>query len=243
MNIITKLRQINLVLNNINQVRFNEDIYCLHLINRIMHNGNYLPFSNMSIRPFVLAFLMNEIIVNERRSIIEFGAGVSTIMMARLAKMNNIQLDIVSVEEDESWMNIVKGILDREGLSANIVLIHVPLEKKILQGFENHWYQMDILKRKLGPSKTFDLVLIDGPTACHKQIALSRYFALPFLKDALREKHIIFLDDANRIGEQQIMELWKQELGTHFKIFAETLGICYVGENYESNPLKTVSIQ
>ena len=243
MNIITKLKQVNKVLNNISQVKFNEDNYCLHLINKIMHNGNYLPFSNMSLRPYVLAFLMNEIIVNERRSVIEFGAGVSTIMMARLAKMNNIHLDIVSVEENESWLNIIKGIIDKEGLSANIHLIHVSLEKKVLQGSENHWYQMDVLKTKLDPNKTFDLVLIDGPTAFYEQIALSRYFALPFIKETLRENHVIFLDDANRNGEHQIMQLWKQEFGKQFKTYAETLGICYVGEYYESNPLKTVSIQ
>ena len=101
----------------------------------------------------------------------------------------------------------------------------------------NHWYQYDILQEALKPYGPFDMVMTDGPTAYNKQIALSRYFALPFLKESLLKEYVIFLDNANRKGEKHILQLWKDEYGKHFKIYAETPGVYYQGSHFESNPV------
>ncbi len=63
------------------------------------------------------------------------------------------------------------------------------------------------------------MVLIDGPRAYKREIAHSRYFALPFLKDILEEKHVIFLDDANRNGEKDILQMWNNEFGIEFRLW------------------------
>ena len=62
----------------------------------------------MSLRPFVLVSLLNEIIINKRNTIIEFGAGISTIMPGRLSKMNNLSTVIVSVKENFNWFNEIE---------------------------------------------------------------------------------------------------------------------------------------
>ncbi|MCX6322761.1 MAG: hypothetical protein NTZ41_00995, partial [Sphingobacteriales bacterium] len=84
--------------------------------------------------------------------------------------------------------------------------------------------------------------LIDGPSAYKSEIAHSRYYALPFVKDLLDDNYVIFLDDANRTGEKEVMQMWSNEFGKKFHIYAETLGVFYQGNHFECNPIKNITI-
>lgn len=244
MNVKRKLQLFNNVLNdNPRQVRHNEDSYCLQLVSNLLQNRPYIPFTSMSLRPYVLAFLLNEIIINNRRQIIEFGAGISTIMMARLAAMYKFSTPVVSVEENKEWAGLVSSIIDAEGLSGYVHLVHAPVEQRMLVGKVNHWYVSGILSDAIKDYRQFDLVMIDGPTAFNEQIAHSRYFALPFLQSHLTGDHAVLLDDANRDGEKNIIRMWEQEFGMKFRTYAETLAVHYKGGHFESNPMKFVNVQ
>jgi predicted O-methyltransferase YrrM len=244
MNVFKKLKMFNNLLNNhSNKLRHVEDVYSLELLNKMTESENYIPFTSMSLRPFALAFLLNEILINNRKSIIEFGAGVSTIMMARLAKKNKLPVKIISVEENQDWVNVVKNILVDEGIDAFVEIIYAPVVRRNFKGIENHWYEDEKLKLKLKNNAAFDLVMIDGPTAFNEKLALSRYYAMPFLFENLAKEHVIFLDDVSRNGEKKAMTLWGKDYGKKFNVYAGTLGVCYVGHHYESNPVKFIDVE
>lgn len=244
MNILQKLRHFNHLLNsNKGHLRQQEDIYCLQLLQKILNDGCHVQLTSMSLRPYVIAFLVNEMFINNRKKIIEFGSGISTILLARAARSKNNGTRIVSVEENKEWCTFISQILHQEGLADFVTMLHIPLEKKELLGNSSHWYNQESLTTSLKGQETFDMVVIDGPTAFSKQIAHSRYFAIPFLNGLLHESHAIFLDDANRFGERAVMKMWKEEFGKGFDIYAETLGVFYQGHHFESNPMKFIPIE
>ena len=212
------------------------------LLNKMTGSENYIPFTSMSLRPYALAFLLNEMLINQRKSVIEFGAGISTIMMARLAKKNKLPAKIISVEENQDWVNVVKNILVDEGIDGYVEIIYAPVVRRNFKGIENHWYEDKKLKEILKNSAPFDLVMIDGPTAFNEKLALSRYYAMPFLFESLANEHVIFLDDVNRNGEKMAMTHWGKDYGKKFSVYAGTLGVCYVGNHYESNPIKFIDV-
>jgi len=243
MNVFKKLKMFNNLLNNhSNKLRHVEDVYSLELLNKMTEAVNYIPFTSMSLRPYALAFLLNEMLINKRISVFEFGAGISTIMMARLAKKNKLTVKIISIEENQDWVNVVKNILVDEGIDGYVEIIYAPVVRRNFKGIENHWYDDERLKEILKNSDPFDLVMIDGPTAFNKKLALSRYYAMPFLFENLAKEHVIFLDDVNRDGEKKAMTLWDKDYGKKFTVYAGTLGVCYVGNHYESNPVKFIDV-
>src|SRR5690606_36365313 len=78
-------------LNNGNRLNkfFSEDILSVNFLNTLMNGYPYLPFSGSSLRPFCLNHILNDIVINNRKHIIEFGSGISTILIGRLIKKNN----------------------------------------------------------------------------------------------------------------------------------------------------------
>lgn len=95
-----------------------------------MNDGTYIPFTSMSLRPYVLIYLLNEIIINNRKKIIEFGAGISTINLERIARNMGNGVKIVSVEENSEWFGLINDMLIKDNLSDYVTFFNVPLEKK-----------------------------------------------------------------------------------------------------------------
>jgi len=242
MNILRKLSKLNQAVNdNLNLVRNTEDIYCLGLLDNLLQSGGPLPFTFMSLRPFALAFIVNEMLINKRRSLLEFGSGISTVILARAMKMHGIDARLISVESDREWSELTGNLLAKDGLSSYVELVHAPLTHRDWKGRSLLWYDELTLKERLRNADSPDLILIDGPAAYNKHYGLNRYFAMPFLKERLAPEHCIFLDDANREGEKQVLNYWKEELGMESEIFADTLAVHYKGKHFDCCPMKFIS--
>lgn len=80
-----------------------EDIYALNLLRPLITGYPYTPFTGASFRPFWLAYIIIDIVLNSRNNIIEFGYGVSTIIIGRLIKKNNLKANLISIEHDANW--------------------------------------------------------------------------------------------------------------------------------------------
>jgi len=57
-------------------------------------------------------------------------------------------------------------------------------------------------------SKSFSLIVCDGPPGNSKG---GRYGLLPIFGDRMTPETRILLDDADRPGEQEVLDRWKQE--------------------------------
>lgn len=168
----------------------------------------YLPWNPAALRPAALVTALNEVVVNERRQIVELGGGVSTFYLCRLLAHSNESRvgHLHTVEHDGDWAEWLERKLEAEGLDEVSTVIHAPL-------VSNGWYDAD----KLRYLRDIDLLLVDGPPAFAEGLEHARYPAIPFFIKALAPNWTIILDDIDRRGEQEILQQWEAELGVRFE--------------------------
>ena len=173
--------------------------------------------------------ILNDIILNKRQSCIEFGAGISTLVIANLIKNNNLNCNFSSVEDDVEWFRFMESYIVKNNLKEHIDLIYAPLEKTSLALKNNSWYSLTALNKKISDNLKFDLAIIDGPGAWKPEIRFSRYTAVPYLINKLTNNFSIYLDDVNRRGEKKIMSLWNKNYKMKFARINNTSAVCIKG--------------
>lgn len=209
---------------------------CDKTVSEIYTNNMRDLISRFNMSTYGLTFLMNEIVLNKRTSILEFGSGLSTILMANVIKKFSLQAKIISIEAEEEWVHRIRAkIVDME-LSSIVTIVFAPLKNETTLGRNNKWYNIQEHLAVLRESAPYDMVLIDGPPAYHEDIALSRYTAIPFIKSLLANEFAIFLDDANRHGEKIIMEAWKRNFNFDFRTYGHRISLCRKGPFINSHP-------
>lgn len=203
-------------------IRTTYDIFALQKLAGIVKN--YIPWTSSSIRPSAIVKVINDIFLNKRENIIEFGGGMSTFYIAYALKKNYGHL--YTVEHDKNWIVIMKDILKKEHIEDVVTFIHAPLGNSTYSLNALNWYSENALDA-LSNCNKFDLVLVDGPFAHTKKLSLSRYPAIPFLmkKDKISRNSTIILDDIYRNGEQTIVKKWGKEYGLKFTNLHEDGGI------------------
>lgn len=213
----------------------NEDNYAMGLLQPLINGYPFIPFTGSSLRPFCLAHMVNDIIINSRQNIIEFGSGISTVIIGRLIKRNSLNTTLLSIEHDAGWVDALKGILKNEQIDDVVTVKHAPLKPCKLALENNEWYDLKILKDHT-KSKKFDMLIIDGPPAWEANKGKARYPAVDFISKKLSKNFSIYLDDAVRKGEQEIIKKWETDYGIQFKIAGKTLAYYYGGNAFNTEP-------
>jgi predicted O-methyltransferase YrrM len=169
------------------------------LLQKLFHQGAYLPFTTSSLKFRLLACLANDIVVNNRKAILEFGSGISTILTARLIKLNKLDTTITSIDENDEWQELIKSILEEEELINYVTFVHAPTEisTNLNQSYE---YNSKNVIEKIKDSK-FDLILVDGPSAWQSSTKMSRASNSQFIVNNLANNYTIFIDNSDRPGE------------------------------------------
>jgi predicted O-methyltransferase YrrM len=177
--------------------------------------GPYLPWGSGSMRPAGLVAVCNDVVLNDRRHIVELGSGVSTVMVARLLAQlaGAARRRLVAVEHDGRWRRWVVGQLDAEGIGADVVVVEAPLRPLDDDG-GLAWYDEAAVDAAVD---AIDLLVIDGPPAHEPGRGLARHRALAVLHERLVPGATIVLDDIERPGEQEVLRRWEDELGLAFR--------------------------
>lgn len=136
--------------------------------------------------------------------IIECGAGISTLVLARYA-MNHSSGSgnhplVVSLEQSSEVKQETESRLAKDGSSNHIRILHVPVSA---QG--RYELETDQLALQLGEEKV-DWLLIDGPSGPDG----CRVWTLPLLSKLCRPGARWFLDDAFRDGELSVLREWSR---------------------------------
>ncbi|NWG29105.1 MAG: hypothetical protein HXY48_11305 [Ignavibacteriaceae bacterium] len=213
-----------------------EDLSAYLLIQNLVKFPEYFPITSSSLRFHTLAVILNDIIINERKSIIEFGSGISTLAIANLSKINRLNYTFVSVEDNIGWFNSMKSYLSTYGLEKFVNLVYAPLEKTNLSPENIPWYSIKSLNEQLSRESRFSLVIVDGPGAWKPETEFSRYPALPYLANSLEDSFSIYLDDTDRKGEKRVLSLWQKELGTKFEKINDTASVFVKGQKLNTIP-------
>jgi len=166
-----------------------------------LHDG--LPYTpKWSAAPDFLQLIVDHCLESKPTVILECGSGITTLMLARCCQING-HGRIYSLEDGRDYVMDTREYLARYQLSARANVIHAPLEKRVVDGSEYLWYETGCI-----PRTGVEMLVIDGPSGFIQKN--SRYPALPLLYDRLAEHCVVFLDDAARADEQEIVKSWKK---------------------------------
>ncbi|PYE82143.1 hypothetical protein DFQ11_102724 [Winogradskyella epiphytica] len=89
----------------INQQKSEQVVLDYAHISRLFPEPNFIPFTDWSISPSVILHILNDIVINKRQHIIEFGSGASTLYIAQLIRTLNLPAQLYSVESSEEWLS------------------------------------------------------------------------------------------------------------------------------------------
>jgi predicted O-methyltransferase YrrM len=216
----------------LNQTDYNiKNVLSENILSQYINGYRYLPISNSALDFYTINMIINDIAINNRKHIIEFGSGISTIIIARFLKREKKIAHIYSVDNNLNWHNSLLQIIKEEELTEYITLLHAELCDSNISLNKLLWFNTKIIQDSIG-NNLFDMIIIDGPEAHNQELALARYPALIFIYGYLNKNYSIFLDDANRVGEMKIIKLWEKAYKIQFKKISKTLAVCLNGESF-----------
>lgn len=214
-----------------------DDIYAMSILQSLLSDLPYLPFNGGALRPVCMAYIVNEIIINQRKTVLEFGSGLSTIVMARLIKKNKLQTRVIAIEHNQVWASILEGYLLDEDLDPYVKIIRVDLKDMETPLGKVKWYDYDVIAANISDKK-FDLIIIDGPPADREPIMHSRFPALFKLDNNIAADFCMLLDDANRQGEKDLIEYYRtQNQAVKYNVISETLAVFRSTTSFDPIPI------
>jgi len=156
-----------------------------------------------SAAPDFLKLILDHSLDAKPEVIVECSSGVTTLVLARACQLNGVG-HVYSLENGEEYVRATRGQLKDHGLEKYADVIHAPFQAVESGGRSFDWYQVSDL-----PVEDIGMLVIDGPPGFIQKH--SRYPALPVLYDRLADYCRIFLDDAGREDEREVVSLWLRE--------------------------------
>ena len=185
----------------------------------------YTPWSSSAMTPMAIRELCNDVVINDRHSILELGAGVSSIVLCRLADQLGLDVVVWSVDEDEGWLERIETILAPGELEHWRPIFAPMTSGQLADGTPfGRWYDPDAL----GPAivEPVDLVVCDGPSAYLPEWEDDRATAMAFTRAHLAERHAVLIDDTDRSAERRLAEAWAGTAAGSY--FAERGSHCWI---------------
>lgn len=178
----------------------------------------YLPWNTYSANPDLVRQVCNEVVINRRHSIVEFGSGLMTVALVSLARNLDLPLTIASVDQDERWLETVQGMIGDTG-PASLELIHAPVveytgDSPFSKPFD--WYDPESLA---GIQQSVQLAIVDGPAG----IGADRWPAMPWLQERLVSDCAVVQDDIHLAGIRRIGKDWEKRYSAQFEIERQPL--------------------
>jgi predicted O-methyltransferase YrrM len=152
--------------------------------------------------PDFLLQIVRDAQLRKPRIILECSSGTSTLVLARVCQLNNCG-HVYSLENDEHYAGLTRESLRLNKLDEWATVITAPLTPVCLGEKEWIWYSVASIPDQV------DMLVVDGPPSTTQKLA--RYPALPLLAGRLTSHATVFLDDANRPDEREIVDRWQRE--------------------------------
>jgi len=127
------------------------------------------------------------------QSIVELGAGQSSLLIDALRKRGTITGSALTIEHDEEWAARIKASVSHQ-------VATVPLTERSDKAYVYAGYDLSAVSF---PSK-IDFLLIDGPLGWGGGRTFARHGALPILEQLDPEGFLVIVDDAEREGEKAL---------------------------------------
>ncbi len=152
--------------------------------------------------------------------ILECSSGLTTLMLARCCQIN-AGGRVVSLEDGLQYADNTRDYIGLYGLGGYASVIHAPLRELAVDGALYNWYATDAI-----PETRIEMLVIDGPSGFIQKH--SRYPALPVCMPQLASGCSVYLDDAARPDEREIVALWQARYPGLKHVYHETSRGCSV---------------
>jgi hypothetical protein len=207
----------------------------LQMIRPVLNKFNKpIILTESSLQPSALLTIQNDIILNDRKLIVETGSGVGTLFIAMICKVYGLDLKLFSIEEDLDWIALLKKSLEEEGLEGYVEFIYAPVGAES----ESKWYDEEVVNRVLDKSVgKIDSLIIDGPKAYKKGYENARLRIVDVLGTKLGDNCFVLVDDVHRKGERGQVKYWEEKFGFKFKSWYNTFSVATKGDHYNYKPL------
>ena len=175
----------------------------LPLCERLGLSAEGLPYTpNWSAAPDFLALIVDHVLTEKPATIVECGSGMTTLMLARACAING-NGHLYSLENGADYAANTRTAVAEHGLQEYSTVIHAPLIHHSVSDRDYQWYDLADLA-----VTHIDMLVIDGPPGFLQKH--SRYPALPLLFQRLHAGSAVFMDDAARPDEQELVTMWQQ---------------------------------
>lgn len=185
-------------------------------------------FTDSSLHPFSLAVILNDIGINQRRTVLELGSGISTLVIAKYFALHAPEGKVYSVEEDEGWLAVLRTLLEKENLTDRVELIHAPVKTD----GNKKWYDKNFIHALTTRGVKLDTILVDGPQAWRKGSRTVRKNVPKEIFNLLNENSSIFLDDVDRFGEKLAIMEWSGKYNLKFSVLPSNTAYATKGVKY-----------
>jgi predicted O-methyltransferase YrrM len=149
--------------------------------------------------------LVQELVRLRPRLVVELGSGVSTVLVASELKRLGDLGRVISYEHEVDWVADTQRHLAAAGVADAATVLAAPLAPIDVDGRRYDWYS---LPADVPAPGTIDLLIVDGPPQSVDAAGSPRYPALPVFERLLSERAVVFVDDGDRRGEQQMVDAW-----------------------------------
>ena len=156
-----------------------------------------------SAPPELLLRAFRELATGRPRTLVELGAGASTLVLARIIHRQRLSCRLVAVEHDSDYLAAIAQEVELEGLAEHVTLLHAPLEPLAIDGYDGLWYRREEILKE---TSAVDVLIIDGPPKKHG--ADIRFPAVPIFANHLSPGALVLLDDARRGPERRSLDRW-----------------------------------
>lgn len=168
---------------------------------QLNHGLPYTPY--WSAGPDFLKLICDYTLQNKPHTILECSSGLTSLVLARCCEINK-KGKLYSLEHEAEYTQASQQHISRYALDNYASIIHAPLQTYDINGISYSWYSLGQV-----PDDSIDMLVIDGPPGFLQKH--SRYPALPLLHKKMAKHCTIFMDDATRQDELEIVEMWKKE--------------------------------
>jgi predicted O-methyltransferase YrrM len=174
------------------------------------------------------AVLARQVALSRPDVVVELGSGVSTILVGKLLQDQG-HGRIYSLDHDSAWAEETRKLVRAAGLQDQAEVLDAPLSRQEVDGQHFLWYEIPAKVKDLAQ---IDLLIVDGPPQATDPNGLPRYPALPKLLPQLSPNATIFVDDAKRPGEMEMVRRWLERFpGWTTTILLTGPGTCLLYRN------------
>lgn len=165
--------------------------------------GTLPPADAHTAGPDFLIRLADQVLASKPDLVVECGSGTTTCVVARCLQING-KGKLYSLEDYASYAQATRNFLESRGLSPRAQIIDAPLRTHNIDEVEHEWYELSDL-----PTGDIDVLIVDGPSFVEGSLA--RYPVAPLLFDRLAADAVVFIDDADRSSEQEVLRRFEAE--------------------------------